>query len=382
MIPADHNFIFKMDPIAHTLFGATLSEAGLRRKTALATATLVVGANLPDIDALAMFVSSDFALLVRRGWTHGILALMIWPFLLTGVMLAIDKFIRRNKSEADREGPPLHPGWLLAIAFIGVWSHPLLDWLNTYGVRMLMPFSETWFYGDTLFIVDPWFWLLTGAGVVLARSKTRWGMAGWITLGTALTALVITAEIPLAAKLVWGGGIAAIGWMRATGQPERFRKPLALYLLTALLLYTMMMFIGSRATADHARDALTTEGVTITDVMANPLPARPLLRTGIAASDTHYYRFRVNWMRPASFELMGDPIPIETSHRAIQSAMQSPDIQGMLNWIRFPHFEATELDDGWQVIIRDLRYVHPDQLEAEGIGMDVVELDRNFEIIR
>jgi inner membrane protein len=66
-----------MDPLAHTLFGATMAEAGLKRKTALATATLIIGANIPDVDAVAMFVSSDYALQVRRGWTHGILALMV-----------------------------------------------------------------------------------------------------------------------------------------------------------------------------------------------------------------------------------------------------------------------------------------------------------------
>lgn len=163
-----------MDPLAHTLFGATMAEAGLKRKTALATATLIIGANIPDIDAIAMFVSPDYALLVRRGWTHGILALFIWPFFLTGLMLAIDRLIRKwhKRRNKEREGPPMRPLILLGIAFLGVLSHPLLDWLNTYGVRFLMPFSETWFYGDTLFIVDPWFWLLGGAGVVLARSKS------------------------------------------------------------------------------------------------------------------------------------------------------------------------------------------------------------------
>jgi len=36
--------------------------------------------------------------------------------------------------------------------------HPTLDWLNTYGMRWLMPFSGRWFYGDAVFIVDPGCW--------------------------------------------------------------------------------------------------------------------------------------------------------------------------------------------------------------------------------
>ncbi len=41
--------------------------------------------------------------------------------------------------------------------------------LHPHGVsqsRLLMPFNDTWFYGDTLFIIDPWVWLLAGAEVM------------------------------------------------------------------------------------------------------------------------------------------------------------------------------------------------------------------------
>ncbi len=42
-----------MDPLAHTLFGAALAESGLKRRSRYATATLLIGANLPDIDVVA-----------------------------------------------------------------------------------------------------------------------------------------------------------------------------------------------------------------------------------------------------------------------------------------------------------------------------------------
>ena len=45
-----------MDDLAHTLAGLALAEAGLERRTALGAATLVIGANLPDVDALAYAV--------------------------------------------------------------------------------------------------------------------------------------------------------------------------------------------------------------------------------------------------------------------------------------------------------------------------------------
>jgi len=374
-----------MDPLAHTLFGATMAEAGLKRKTALATATLIIGANIPDIDAIAMFVSSDFSLLVRRGWTHGILALLIWPFLLTCIMLGIDRLIDRwfSTRKRHRQNPPMKPLMLLGIAFLGVWSHPLLDLLNTYGIRLLMPFSGTWFYGDTLFIIDPWFWLLAGAGVVLARSKSWIGISGWILLGAAVTGLITTADmVPLFLKIIWLAGIATIVLARWSGHHRGATQPIALALLSTLILYIAFMFTGAKLTSSQAKAHLTEEGVQVKEVMANPLPARILLRTGIAASETHYYRFRVNWLQSGSFELSGEPIPIVEPDRIIEAALKSPDIQGLRNWIRFPYYEVQQLDDGWKVIIRDLRYVHPEQESPTGIGMAVVELDEDLQLIK
>src|SRR5690606_20874363 len=184
-----------MDPLAHTLFGAALAESGLKRRSRYATATLLIGANLPDIDAMAGLWGSDFELYARRGHTHGILAMLVLPLLLAGAMMLWHRWrsgtadaTRRSgehpriaaRSVAGADALPLQPRVLLALAFLAIWSHPLLDWMNTYGVRLLMPFDGRWFYGDTLFIVDPWFWLLAAAGVVLARSASGRAIAGWL----------------------------------------------------------------------------------------------------------------------------------------------------------------------------------------------------------
>lgn len=386
-----------MDPLAHTLLGATLAETGLKKKTTLAAGTLIIGANIPDIDAVAMLVSSDYALQVRRGWTHGILAMIVWPFLLTGLMLAFDwlrhwrtrRKGRRKDHLQQRDRPPgssslpLRSGMLLALAFLAVWSHPLLDWLNTYGIRLLMPFSDSWFYGDTLFIIDPWVWLLTGAAVVLAQSESRPGIGGWIVLGTALTALVTTADmVPWGAKMIWLAGVAAIILVRWSETYRNAVQPAAIICLTAVVLYMAFMFAGARITVRHARSQLAENGIEVQQVMANPPPARPLLRTGIAASENHYYRFRVNWARPDSFELLGEPVPIEEPDRIVEAALRSPDVQGFRNWMRFPAYEVRPLNDGWRVFIRDLRYADPAQESPSGIGMAVVELDEELSIKR
>src|SRR5688572_10411510 len=160
-----------MDNIAHTLAGLALAEAGLKRRSALATATLAIAANLPDIDAITYFVGRDVdSLAFRRGWTHGPVAMLVLPLVLTGIMVVWDRVVRHRPG---RRLTPINTGWLFVIALIGVLSHPLLDLLNSYGVRLLMPFSDAWFYGDALFIIDPWLWATLAIGVFISRRRAR-----------------------------------------------------------------------------------------------------------------------------------------------------------------------------------------------------------------
>src|SRR5512146_2848233 len=159
-----------MDNITHALVGAALGQAGLKRRAPLALTTLVIGANLPDVDGITYFTGG--ALGFRRGWTHGILAMAILPLLLTGVVLAADRWIRRRRRP---EAPPAPPRQVLLLAFVSVLTHPFLDFMNTYGVRFLMPFRDVWFYGDAWSIIDPWVWLLLGAGVLASSWLGRRG---------------------------------------------------------------------------------------------------------------------------------------------------------------------------------------------------------------
>ena len=82
------------------------------------------------------------------------------PFVLTGLVLLWDRYRRRGKKRAV-------PREILLLSALSIWTHPTLDWMNSYGMRWLMPFDGTWFYGDSLFIVDPWLLIVLGLGFVL-----------------------------------------------------------------------------------------------------------------------------------------------------------------------------------------------------------------------
>lgn len=176
-----------MDNLTHSLAGAVLGQMGLKKKTGLGMATLIIAANIPDIDAIAVLLGGQQHLGIRRGITHGPIALLLLPLLLTGVMIAFDRWQTRRGKRPDKR-LPLHKGWLLALAFIGTLSHPALDFLNNYGIRLLEPFSSQWVYGDTLFIIDIWVWAVLGFAMWLSLRRERRGRDNW--RGPAVTAFV------------------------------------------------------------------------------------------------------------------------------------------------------------------------------------------------
>ena len=155
--------------------------------TPLATVTLVLAANAPDIDVFSYMRGEYFALAFRRGITHGWPALLVLPFLVTGLVLLYDLAVRRRLKPG---AAPARARPLLVLSLVGVLTHPALDWMNTYGMRWALPFGDAWTYGDSLFIVDPWIWLVLGGAVFLAASPSVAGLAAWALL-SALASLVV-----------------------------------------------------------------------------------------------------------------------------------------------------------------------------------------------
>ena len=164
-----------MDNLTHSLVGAVLGQAGLKKTTGLAMPALIIGANLPDVDSACFFwLEGTEHLGFRRGITHGPPALVLLPLVLAGLLWGWDRWQTQRGTRPEAR-LPVRFGWLYAMAFIGCLSHPFFDWLNVYGIRLLEPFSSQWFYGDTLFIIDPWLWSLLIASVWVSRRREKAG---------------------------------------------------------------------------------------------------------------------------------------------------------------------------------------------------------------
>ena len=153
-----------MDPVTHMLTGACLSRAGLNRKTGLATLTLVLAAEAPDIDVIWYFGGSVAGLQHHRGITHSLFGAPFMAALVVAAVYAIYRVLKRSGRE-----PKLPPNWklLYLYALMGSLVHLFQDFTNNYGVRPFAPFNSKWYSWDIVFIIDPTMLVAMFLGLVL-----------------------------------------------------------------------------------------------------------------------------------------------------------------------------------------------------------------------
>jgi len=289
-----------MDNLCHTLVGAALGEAGLKRRTRFGNATLMIASNLPDIDVL-VFATGTPSVAFRRGWTHGILADALLPPLLTAVMLLVAS--RRTTTSTQ---PSVKPMQLLLLSYVGVILHVVMDLLNTYGVRLLMPFSQQWFYGDVLFIIDPWLWLALATGVSLSirRRAPNWSRVSLAIAATYVLAMLVAARVARADILD--------RWRQVEGQP-----PNAL--------------------------------------MVGPIPVTPLQRQLIIDAGDRYETGMFRW-QPRSIRFDADDVVKGDTDPRVAAARKAPNIRAFLIWSRFPFWTFAPVDGGTRVTVGDMRF--------------------------
>ena len=163
-----------MDNLTHSLVGIALSRAFFKDKAPLATTMLIVAANAPDVDVLWSMRGIRY-IEYHRGFTHSLLFLPLGMLLIAWLWRGLAGRLQRRKGNWDpaqgrwrprgeaEEGQRKNPvSWRLGLAagLLGIGSHLLMDWTNSYGIRLLDPLSQHWFALDWMPIVDPWLWLI------------------------------------------------------------------------------------------------------------------------------------------------------------------------------------------------------------------------------
>ena len=234
----------------------------------------VVAAELPDADLLyagpVLGMGKLGYLLHHRGHTHTVVFALLAGLLLWGVAL-----LRRHgaRPAAERRG-------LLGLALAGTLSHLALDYTNSYGVHPFWPVDDRWFYGDAVFIVEPWLWIIAvPALIAIVRSPVA-----RVLLGAALVGILAVAwsfgqvSRGLALALTLG---AAVSLAVTFAAPTARRLAIA---LTAWLAFEAGSFVASRAARGQVRAAVAAiagadalRDVALTPTVSNPLCFRALV---------------------------------------------------------------------------------------------------------
>ena len=262
----------------------------------------------------------------RRGWTHGIPALVVLPFVLTAAVICFDRIVRHMGRAVLPSG--VLPREVLLLSVIAILTHPLLDTLNTYGVRWLMPVRGDWYYGDALFIVDPWLWLVLGFGVVASNGRRS------------------------------ARGLKTVG-----GRPSR----IALAVGTT---YVAAMVLSGVAARRIARQELEARGgAPVEQLMVGPRPLTPFARRVVAAQGDRYQVGTFRWFaRPHVQDLRTFPRP-RTDTPALGAARATPLGRRFLGWARFPTVQVEDGPGSTRVHLIDLRYA-----DRPGAGFGSVTL--------
>jgi len=318
-----------VDNLTHTLTAVAIGQAGLNRKTRFATLTVILGANLPDIDLVASFGGSATYLKYHRGITHSILGATVLALLLAWIVWTL------GRKAKPKPGLPLAGRWLLLAAGLGTASHLLLDFTNSYGVRLFLPFSPRWYSWDIMFIFDPLLLALLIAG-----------------LGLPMILRLVSEEVGIRrARPRWG----------------------AVFSLCALAsLWGVRDFAHRRVLAQL--DAHTYANENPVRMGAFPSPANPFAWTGVVETDSGYHVLPASALAedvdPDAAQLchMPDPSP------ALQSALQTRTARIFMDFARFPWAQVEETDQGFNVSIRDLRFIGG-LARSRGFVVDV-ELDK------
>jgi inner membrane protein len=325
-----------------------MGRAGLNRKTALATVTLTLAAEAPDLDVLSRFKGPTFGFAHHRGFTHSFLGVPIDALVVVGFVYLI--WILRGRKVKD---PNLPPRWglLFLFACLAGLSHILLDFTNNYGVRPFWPFSEKWYSWDIVFIFEPIMFTMLLLGLIVPSLFSLIGRENGARTGGSLS-----------------------------------RVSASLALIGVVVMWGVRDFEHRRAVA--ALGARTYQGAEPLRVSAYPALTDPFQWYGVVETKAFFVLAPVNSLGPVidlenNFQIRYKPEETPITLAAKKSYLG----RVYLDWAQYPITETETLPEGGYIVdFQDLRFVQLPSLfgprnetrRALGAG---VELDRNLHVL-
>lgn len=383
-----------MDNLTHSLVGLTVAKAGFDRATRYAVPLAVIAANAPDADIVTRFAGEWTYLHHHRGITHSIIGTLTIAVLLPFLFLGIDKLHLRFGSSFGSDDNTRRPARfipLLLTSLIASLTHPLLDWTNNYGVRPLLPWDASWFYGDLLFILDPWLWLSLGGAAFLLTATTGVRLILWALLAAFLTGLIFFVPwragfpYPFMSHALWLLGLAGLVTARRFRVGARLGRGVAIAALAGIVIYLGGLSILHRhavTQAQFASSSITSGDGRVLKFAATPTLADPLTWRCLAETECSTFRFDYkiasddsdSITNPRRFAKPSN----QTEQTQIETAKQDARTNVFLNFARFPAVRASRDCVGQTLIeFADLRYTEPGAQSRGTFGLTVAVPNKN-----
>jgi inner membrane protein len=354
-----------MDNLTHSLVGLTAARAGLEKLSPGATLLCMLAANSPDSDVIVGAFGDRWDYLQHhRGITHAVVGVIGLAIALPLIFYAVDRLWSRFR----KQSPRVNLKGLMIASLIVSATHPLLDWTNNYGIRFWLPWSGKWSYGDLVFIVDPYIWLILGGAAFLLGARNKVLRFVWVGLAVLTTYLIIASPrsnmLPHRNYLAvfWIIALIALGVLYMKGARQRWGSKIALVAIALVFCYWgLLAFAHWRARArgnEEASRLASANGETIARLAAMPTVANPFGWDCVFETDRANYRFRLNLLGNAP---PSGAVRYVKTPKLMEIVRQQKPGRVFLGFARFPVMQLEDPDCTTQTLVHlaDLRYTEP-----------------------
>jgi inner membrane protein len=301
-----------VDNLTHTLVGALVGETIARAASASASTlgrdvrrdlivgAMAIGGNLPDLDFLysAVYGGKLDYLLHHRGHTHTIIGAVLTGALL---WLALMLWVRKEQRSANRTDRVV----LFATALLAPSLHVAMDYANNYGVHPFWPLDNRWYYGDSVFIIEPLLWAACAPLVFTFRSLLARSVV-LLTLAAGVALAFFSGMVPAPnASLLAALTLALLLLARYARPIIGLGSGVALWLGTTFMFATMSETAAAHVDAAAARRF---PGEALIERVVTPMPVNPLCWEVILiqrAQDSVFLRRAMLSLSPASLSAEG-----------------------------------------------------------------------------